>query len=331
MKAILLEQYGSEYAFAEHEVERPEPRPGEVLVKVAGTSLNPIDNNIVTQGEQLIFAPRLPAIMGMDMSGVVEDVGSGMSRFKPGDKVFGCAGGLGRLPGALAEYMVVDERLIASAPFRMGLVEAGTLPLAAITAWLALFCKASLKAGQTLLVHGGAGGVGHMAVQLGIHAGANVHATVSSPEKAAIVEELGGTPINYREKGVAQYVADTTFGDGFDVVFDTVGGINLDGSFQAAKVGGQVVSTVTRSTHDLSPLHAKSLSLHVVFMLLPMITGEGRSLHGQILKEIAGLVDADKLVVLIDEKQFDYTEIAQAHRYLETGNELGKISVKVSG
>ncbi|MBI9079662.1 MAG: zinc-dependent alcohol dehydrogenase family protein [Pseudodesulfovibrio sp.] len=330
MKAMLLEQYGSEYAFVEHEIERPEPRPGEVLVKVAGTSLNPVDNKIATMGEQLIFSPPLPAILGMDMSGVVVDVGSGMSRFKLGDKVFGCAGGVGRLPGALAEYMIADERLIAPAPHFMDLVEAATLPLASITAWLALFGKASLKAGQSLLVHGGTGGVGHIAVQLGVYAGATVHVTVSSSDKAAIVEELGGIPINYREKGVAQYVADTTFGDGFDVVFDTVGGFTLDSSFQAAKIGGQVVSTATRSSHDLGPMHAKSLSLHVVFALLPMMTGEGRSLHGQILTEIAGLVDADRLLVLIDEKQFDFTEIAQAHRYWESGTALGKISVKVS-
>jgi len=330
MKAMLLEQYGGEYAFAEHEVEMPEAKPGEVLIKVAGSSLNPIDNKLATMGDQLSFAPKLPAILGMDVSGVVVDAGSGMSRFRPGDKVFGCAGGLGAMPGALAEYMVADERLIAPAPLRMDVVDVGVLPLVSITAWLGLFCKASIKAGQTLLVHGGAGGVGHMAVQLGVHAGAKVYATVSSPEKGAIVEELGGIPINYREKGVAQYVADTTFGEGFDVVFDTVGGANLDGSFQAAKVGGQVISTVTRSTHDLSPMHANSLSLHVVFMLLPMISGEGRALHGQILKEIAGLIDTDKLAVLIDEKQFDYTEIAEAHRYWETGNSIGKIAVKVS-
>lgn len=331
MKAMMLEQYGNEYDFSQHEVNIPTPMPGEVLVKVAGSSLNPIDNKVVTLGDQLAFAPELPAITGMDVSGVVEDVGGGMSRFRPGDKVYGCAGGLGKLPGALAEYMVVDERLVSPAPLRMDLVDAATLPLVSITAWLALFGKASLKAGQTLLVHGGAGGVGHIAVQLGVHAGANVFATVSSPEKATIVEELGGTAINYREKGVAQYVADATFGDGFDVVFDTIGGATLDGSFQAAKIGGQVVSTVTRSTHDLSPLHAKSLSLHVVFMLLPMITGEGRALHGQILNEVAGLIDSDKLVVLIDEKRFDYTEIAEAHRYWETGKALGKISLEVAG
>ncbi|MGL1861681.1 MAG: zinc-dependent alcohol dehydrogenase family protein [Pseudodesulfovibrio sp.] len=330
MKAMLLEEYGDQYAFVEHEMERPIPSPGQVLIKVAGSSLNPIDNKIVTMGDQLAFAPPLPALLGMDVSGVVEDVGAGMSRFQVGDRVFGCAGGLGSLPGALAEYMVVDERLIARAPVHMELADAAVLPLVSITAWLALFEKASIKERQTLLVHGGAGGVGHVAVQLGVHAGAEVFATVSSDTKASIVENLGGVPINYRDVPVDKYVEVATDGDGFDVVFDTVGGPTLDASFEAAARGGQVISTVTRSTHDLSLLHAKSLSLHVVFMLLPMLTGDGRALHGQILSEIANLVDEDKLAVLMDEKQFAFTEIADAHRYWASGDALGKISITVA-
>lgn len=331
MKAMLLEKFGDEYLFVQREIERPKPAPGEVLIKVAGSSLNPIDNKIVTLGDQLGFAPKLPAVLGMDVSGVVEEVGSGMPRFYPGDRVFGCAGGLGSIPGALAEYMLVDERLIAPAPMHMDLADAASLPLVSITAWLALFAKASLKEGQTLLVHGGAGGVGHIAVQLGVHAGATVFATVSSDHKAAVVDALGGTPINYREMDVDQYVAHATGGEGFDVVFDTVGGATLDASFQAAAIGGQVVSTVTRSTHDLSLLHAKSLSLHVVFMLLPMITGQGRGLHGNILSEIAELVDNDSLAVLLDEMRFDFTEIAEAHRYWAGGEALGKIAIDVAG
>ncbi len=181
-----------------------------------------------------------------------------------------------------------------------------------------------------MLVHGGTGGVGHMAVQLGVHAGAKVFVAVSSTQKAAVVETLGGTPVLYHDEGVMQYVADFTFGQGFDVVFDTVGGANLDSSFQAAKVDGKVVTTDARSMQDLNPLQAKSLSLHVVNMLLPLLTGEGRILHGQILKEVACLVDADKLAVLIDEKQFSFTDIAQAHRHWESGDSLGKISVRVS-
>lgn len=326
MKAMLLEEYGAKYRFAEHDIEKPAPGPGEVLIRVAGSSFNPIDNKIATLGNLLSFAPPLPALLGMDVSGEVVET-CGRSRFRAGDRVMGCAGGLDGLPGALAEYMVADERLLAPAPACMDLADAACLPLVSITAWLGLFDKASLSRGQTLLVHGGAGGVGHMAVQLGVHAGAEVYATVSTEEKGAVVEALGGTPIHYREARVEEYVDGFTGGRGFDAVFDTVGGIVLDQSFAAARTGGQVISTATRSSHDLSMLHAKSLSLHVVFMLLPVLTGEGRELHGEILANVSGLVDEDGLAVLVDDRCFDFQDVAEAHRYWEQGNASGKISL----
>ncbi|WP_338667779.1 zinc-dependent alcohol dehydrogenase family protein [Pseudodesulfovibrio methanolicus] len=329
MKAMLLTEYGREYPFAERDVPVPDPGPGEVLVRVAGTSLNPIDNKIATLGPALAFAPELPALLGMDMAGTVEAVGPGANRFKVGDRVFGCPGGVRGLPGTLAEYVAADERLLGRAPETMNLAEAGAVPLVATTAWLALFDKSGLQFGERLLVQGGAGGVGHMAVQLGVHVGAQVFATVSSPDKAAVVEALGGTPIDYKAMAVDEYVAEYTGGEGFDAVFDTVGGPVLDNSFQAARIGGRVVSTNTRSSHDLGPLHAKSLSLHVVFMLLPLVTGKGRERLGEILGLVAGLVDADELAVLLDERRFDFRDIASAHRYWEEGRAMGKIGVAV--
>ena len=331
MKAMMLERYGEDFSFALRETERPEPRPGEVLIRVAGSSFNPIDHKIATLGGKLGFAPELPAVPGMDVAGVVEDIPHSMSRFQPGDRVFGCAGGLGRMPGALAEYMVADERLLAPAPECMDLAEAAALPLVSITAWLALFDRARIKPCRTLLVHGGAGGVGHVAVQLAVHAGAKVFATVSSDDKAAVVDSLGATPIFYRDTPVADYVAEHTGGEGFDVVFDTVGGPCLDSSFEAASLGGQVVSTATRSSHDLSLMHAKGLTLHVVFMLLPLITGDGRVQYGKILQEIAGMVDDDNLAVLLDGERFDYTDVARAHRHWASGEAMGKIVLTVGG
>jgi len=331
MKAMLLTEYGGEYPFAERDVPTPEPGPGEVLVRVAGTSLNPIDNKIATMGTALAFAPELPALLGMDMSGIVEAAGPGAARFSVGDRVFGCPGGVKGLPGTLAEYAVADERLLARAPENMDIVDAGAVPLVATTAWLALFDKAGLSSGERLLVQGGAGGVGHMAVQLGVHAGAEVFATVSSPDKAAVVEALGGTPIDYTAMGVDGYVGEYAGGEGFDAVFDTVGGPVLDDSFKAARMGGRVVSTNTRSNHDLGPLHAKSLSLHVVFMLLPLVTGKGRERHGEILERVAELVDADELAVLLDERRFGYRDIASAHRYWAEGRAMGKIGITVHG
>lgn len=327
MKAVVLKAYGENPEFSRCELAKPEPGPGEVLIRVAGSSFNPIDNKIATLGEALAFAPKLPAVPSMDVSGEVVSVGEGVSRFRVGDRVFGCAGGVGELPGALAEYMVADPLLLAKAPESMDLADAAAMPLVATTAWLGLFDKVGLKRGQTQLVQGGAGGVGHMAVQLGVHVGARVFATVSGEDKAAVVEALGATPINYHDYSVDEYVKELTDGKGFDVVYDTVGGPTLDASFEAAAISGQVVSTVTRSTHDLSTLHAKSLSLHVVFMLLPIYLGEGRALHGEVLANMAGLVDEDALAVLLDEKRFTFDEVAEAHRYWESGESFGKISL----
>jgi NADPH2:quinone reductase len=331
MKAMLLTTYGEEYLFEEREVPTPEPGPGEVLVRVAGTSLNPIDNKIATMGSALAFAPDPPALLGMDMSGVVEAVGPGVDRFKAGDRVFGCPGGIKGMPGTLAEYVTADVRLLARAPEGMDLVDAGAVPLVATTAWLGLFDKAELKSGERLLVQGGAGGVGHMAVQLGVHAGAEVFATVSSPDKAAVVEALGATPIDYKIMDVDGYVEEYTGNEGFDAVYDTVGGPVLDDSFKAARIGGRVISTNTRSTHDLGPLHAKSLSLHVVFMLLPLVTGKGRERHGEILDRVTGLIDADELAVLLDERRFTLGDVAEAHRYWAQGRAMGKIGIAVNG
>ncbi len=158
-----------------------------------------------------------------------------------------------------------------------------------------------------------------------------MYATVSDDVKAMVVENLGATPINYKETSVTQYVSDYTYGDGFDVVFDTIGGDNLDQSFRAAILEGDVVTTVARSSHDLSLMHSRSLSLHVIFMLLPLITGEGRSVYSTILNQVASLVDKDKLAVLLDEQRFDYSDIADAHRYWARGESLGKIVIDVAG
>ncbi|MBF0142180.1 MAG: zinc-binding dehydrogenase, partial [Magnetococcales bacterium] len=135
--------------------------------------------------------------------------------------------------------------------------------------------------------------------------------------------------IDYRTTSVADYVEALTGGQGFDVVFDTVGMGNLDGSFQAARAGGTVVTCVARSTHDLSPLHAKGLSLHVVFMLLPLLTGRGRERHGEILRRVSELVDAGKLRPLIHERRYSFDEVPAAHAALEAGEAFGKILIRI--
>jgi len=328
MRAQLLRSFGDKPDFHLATVPKPELKPGHVLIRVAATSVNPIDIKMRTLGPA--FAPKLPAVMGMDVAGVVEAVGEGVSAFSPGDEVFGCPGGLGDIPGALAEYMLADARLLARKPSTHSMAEAAALPLVTITAWDALFDRAHLTTGRHVLIHAGTGGVGHVAVQLAKAHGARVAATVSTPEKAALASSLGADDIiNYRQETVEQYVARLTNGRGFDVVFDTVGGATLDASLQAAAIRGVVVSTNTRSTHDLSVLHAKGLTLSVVFMLLPLLTGQGRERHGEILTLAAILAEQGKLRPLLAERRFTLDEIAQAQEYLDSGRAVGKVVVEV--
>jgi NADPH2:quinone reductase len=325
---MLLHSFGDTPDFRPADIPKPSLKPGHVLVRVAASSVNPIDIKI--RKLKPAFAPALPAIIGMDMAGVVEAVGEGVNTFKPGDEVFGCPGGVGDIPGTLAEYMLADARLLAKKPQTLSMIEAAALPLVTITSWEALFDRSRVAPGQHVLIHAGAGGVGHVAVQLAKAHGARVATTVSFPDKAALASSFGADEvINYRQESVDAYVTRLTNGQGFDSVFDTVGGPNLDASFTAARRRGVVASTNTRSTHDLSILHAKGLTLTVVFMLLPLLTGEGRERHGDILSLAADLSEAGKLRPHLAEKRFLLDDIAQAHDYLDSGRAVGKVVVEI--
>jgi NADPH2:quinone reductase len=299
-----------------------------VLIRVAGSSVNPVDTKI-RAGAIPGITPDFPAVLHGDVAGTVEAVGPGVDGFAPGDEVWGCAGGVKGCGGALAELMAADARLVARKPERLGPVDAAALPLVGITAWEALVDRARVTPGQRVLVHGAAGGVGHVGVQLAKLAGALVYATASTDAKAEVARQLGADGvIPYREQSVADYVAEHTGGAGFDVVFDTVGGDNLAASFAAARTGGAVVTIAARSTQDLAPLHAKGLTVHCVFMLLPMLTGHGRARHGEILSALARLIDAGRLRPLLDPEVFDFSAAAAAHRKLEQGAALGKIRLR---
>lgn len=327
MKAQLIEQFGDSSVFQTVEVPAPKVIPGHILIRVAASSVNPIDIK-VRQGVVKGVAPELPAILHGDVAGVVEKVGEGVTNFKPGDEVYACAGGFKGTGGALADYMLADAALVALKPRSLTMREAAALPLVSITAWEALIDRANLRPGQNLLIHGSTGGVGHIAIQLAKWAGATVYATGSSKQKLDMGKELGADfGINYKEETVQDYIKKYTMGNGFDVVFDTIGGENLDRSFEAATINGTVVSIATRSTHDLSPLHAKGLSLHVVFMLLPIVTKVNRQHHGEILQQITKLVDEGKLKPLIDPKMFSFDEVSAAHQYLESGKAIGKVTL----
>ena len=322
---MVVREFGGPEVFEQREIPRPVPGAGQVLVRVKASSVNPVDTKI-RSGMLAAIAPEAPVVLGCDVAGVVEECGAGVSGFSPGDEVYGCAGGVKGSPGALAEYMAADARLLAPKPPGLTFEAAAALPLVSLTAWDGLLDRARVCAGQRVLVHGGAGGVGHVALQLCAAQGAEVWATVSSEEKAAIARRLGAAgTILYRDEPVDEYVQRATGGAGFEVVFDSVGGENVARCFQAAAVSGTVVSISTRTTADLSPLHAKGLSLHVVFMLIPMLYNRGRERHGAILRELSALVAAGKVQPLLDARQFAFSDVAEAHALLQSGKATGKV------
>ncbi|MCP4206945.1 MAG: zinc-dependent alcohol dehydrogenase family protein [Shimia sp.] len=329
MKALTLVQYGEAARFEMADMPKPEVAAGQVLVKVAASSVNTVDTMIRVMGqENLPFAPDLPAVLGMDFAGTVEAVGEGVTAYVVGDEVYVCAGGLADLQGALAEFMPVDARLIAHKPKSLSMREAAALPLVAITAYEGL-TRAGIKSGQKVLVQGGAGGVGHVAIQLAKHFGAEVYATGTGDVQMTAISGHGATPIDFRTESVADYVAQYTDGAGFEVIFDSVGGANMSNSFEAAALNANIASTVALLELDLSPAHFKGLSLHVVFMLLPMLQNKGREVHGDILVKLAEIADTGGLKPMLDSESFALEQAGAAYDRLTSGQAIGKVVVDV--
>ncbi len=328
MKAMTLNAYGADAAFQLSDLPQPAVKAGHILVKVAATSVNTVDTMIHQMGKDLPLSPDLPAVLGMDFAGTIVTVGEGVTQFSPGDEVYGCAGGLADLQGTLAEYMLADANLVAHKPRNLSMREAAALPLVGITAYEGLQ-RANTSSGKNVLVHGGTGGVGHVAVQLAKYLGANVYATASGDKQRDIVESYGATYIDYRTESVADYVARHTDGAGFDVVFDSVGGVNMTNSFEAAALNGNVVTTVALVELDLSTAHFKGLSLHVVFMLIPMLYNHRRGEHGSILAKLSKIAEEGGLRPLLDETRFNLTDVGKAYVRLTSGQAIGKVVVEI--
>lgn len=330
MKAQAINAFGDPSVFTMMDLPIPEVKPGHVLIKIHATSVNPIDCK-VRSGAVSAIAPEFPAILHGDIAGIVESVGEGITHFKKGDEIYGCAGGFRGLGGALAEYIVADAKLIAKKSKSLSMQQAAALPLVSITAWMALFEKAKLTKGMHILIHGGVGGVGHIAVQLAKWCGATVYTTVRKKEDFPIVKQFGADEtINVQEEDVEKYKKRLTNDQGFEDIFDTVGSTNLDKSFIAAALNGTIVTTAARSTHDLTPMHNKGLSLHCILMLLPLLTNQNREHYGKILEQISQIVDEGKLKPLIDPNPFTLSDVAKAHELLESGKAKGKVVISIN-
>ncbi|KJC53490.1 quinone oxidoreductase [Bradyrhizobium sp. LTSP849] len=324
MRAAILETHNAPLRIST--VSTPEIGPNQVLVRVRASGVNPLDTKIHS-GAAAHARHSLPAILGLDLAGMVERTGRDVTRFKPGDEVYGMTGGVGGVQGSLAEFAAVDADLLALKPANLSLREAAALPLIFITAWEGLIDRAALEAGQKVLIHGGAGGVGHVAIQIAHARGANVFATGSIAQRATI-EGFGAVFID-RDIAVEAYVAEHTGGRGFDVVYDTVGGKVLDASFAAVRRFGHVVSALGWGTHALAPLSFRAASYSGVFTLLPLLTGEGRAHHGEIMTEATRLAEAGKLVPLLDPRRFTLESVGEAYALIHDHAAKGKLVVDV--
>jgi NADPH2:quinone reductase len=327
MKAIEMRETGGPEVLVATERAMPELETAtDLLVRLKAAGVNPVDTKIRTRG---VFVPDgLPAVLGCDGAGVVETVGEGVSRFKPGDEVWFCHGGLGGPEGNYAEYALVGEGVAQPKPQGLDFVHAAAGPLVLITAWEALFDRARVAEGKTVLIHAGAGGVGHVAIQLARLAGARVCATVSSPQKAELVHELGAEyAIDYTQEALAEAVMDWTEGRGVDVALDTVGPEVFARTIPAMAHYGDLV-TILQPGPDLDWGEARNRNLRIGFelMLTPMLRDlpRARERQGEVLRRCARWIDDGKLRIQVSET-FPLASASDAHRRIEEGHTTGKL------
>ncbi len=328
MKAILMAAAGSPDVLALYDVEKPElPSPHHIRVRLAAAGVNPLDAKL--RAKPLYYPDRLPTILGCDGAGTIEKVGSAVTRFKEGDSVFFYNGGIGDEPGCYAEYTTVHEEYCAATPKNIGLQDIAGLPLVLITAWEALVERAQLQAGQTILIHGGTGGVGHIALQLAKHLGAHAAVTVSDDKKEGLAQGLEADKIvRYKEMDFVMDVEEWSGNKGVDVVLDTIGGDVFLRSMNVARIGGKIVTLLATpmSLENTQLARMRNLSICYEQMVTPqaMKLHEERIRQRRILEHGAQLVESGKLGVLVS-YALPLEQAAEAHRLIEQGHVLGKI------
>lgn len=319
---------GSPEVLALYDIDKPELRsPHHIRVKLVAAGVNPLDTKLRTK--PVYYPDKLPAILGCDGAGTVEKIGTAVTRFKVGDTVYFNNGGLGDEPGCYAEYTTLHEDYCASSPVNLSLQDSAALPLVLLTAWEALVERVNLQAGQTILIHGAAGGVGHIAVQLAHYFKARIAVTVSSEKKAGLALGLDAEKIiNYKEQDFVAEALEWTDGKGVDVVFDTVGGETFLRSLNAVRVGGKVVSLLATplAAADVQLARMRNLTLCYELMLTPQVMKlhDERIRQRKILEQCAKLIEAGHLGVLVS-YALPLAEAQQAHRLIEQGGVTGKI------
>jgi len=334
MKAIVFETPGSPSVLRLQDIPAPTIQTEtDVLVRLRAAGINPIDTKLRSRGT--FYPEKTPHVLGCDGAGVVEAVGAAVQSFQVGDEVFFCNGGLGGSIGTYAEFAVVDERFLAIKPAALSFAEAAAAPLVLITAWESLYDRGRLQPGQKVLILAGAGGVGHVAIQLAKLQGAEVCTTVSSDTKAEFVKQLGAdSVILYKNTDVVDEVLTWTQGQGVDLAFDTVGGETFYQTIPAVKIYGDLV-TILEPDPDLGNLKTarmRNLRISLELMLTPMLQGleKEQEYQANILRQCAGLCDRNLLKIHVSQT-FPLEQAQAAHELLETGSVTGKIVLEIPG
>ena len=316
MRAIVQHGFGGPEVLRLERVPLPEPLPTEILVRVHAAGVNPVDWKTRAGSGMAGVLGEAPFIPGWDVSGVVEEVGFGVNRFRPGDEVYGMPW-VPRAAGAYAEYVTAPSRQFARKPAAVGHVQAAAVPLAALTAWQALTDTAHLQAGQRVLIHAAAGGVGHLAVQFAKHLGAQVIATASGARHGWLTELGADELIDYTAVPFEQAAKDV------DVVLDLVGDDHENTSHRSLEVfrpGGLIIAVPSGvSPQLLSAADARGLRASA-FLVEP---------DGTALTRIAELIDSGKVRVQV-EGDFELEQAAEAHVRGETGHTRGKLVLRLA-
>jgi NADPH:quinone reductase len=314
MRAMVIKRFGGPDVFERQERERPAPGPGQALVRVIASGTNPVDAKIRQAGSwaQIPF----PAVLGYDVSGVVEELGPGVTEFKVGDEVFYTPEIFGNPHGSYAEYTVASAGIVARKPANLSHVEAAGIPLAGGTAWEAIVRRLNVRPGETVLIHGGAGGVGSFAIQFAKAAGARVIATASRANHPALHELGADVAVDYRDADVAEQVMGAAAGHGVDAAFDTAGG-NVSMSTLVTRPFGRI-ATILPPDGDLSALYTRNQTLFGTFL-----TREGVR-----LREMTPLFEREQVKVVVD-AVLPLEEVGKAHERLDSGHGRGKIILQV--
>lgn len=312
MKAAVLTAFGGAEVFEIQNVPKPTPKPNQVLVQVCATSINPVDYQ-TRRGDYKDYV-QLPAIIGVDVSGVVEAVGETVTGFKPGDEVYYYPQIFAKF-GSYAQYHVADESIIAIKPANLSHIEAACFPLAGGTAWDCLVTRGNLQVSESVLIHAGAGGVGSLAIQLAKAMGAYVFTTCSS-KNHDLVEELGADRvIDYKNEDYVEVIGRETGDLGVDLVLDTIGGDTIQRSLDVIRPFGRLVSIVDIATpQSLYKAWGKNLTVHFVFA--PQYQAK--------LNALKRLIEREQLRPVID-SIMPWHQVTQAHQRLEQGGTKGKI------